>query len=165
VIFQDIIITVEVVTQLVLKSFMDFKVCPKQNRKKSIVKPDFNILTLWGFFDGASQGHPAEGGAGVVFYLNQTHCFHLKYAVGRESNNKEDIVALWVLLSLANRMGYQRLQGMGDSKLVIDWTKAVGCTEEERERERKREAQIFKNLRERERFGSLFYIIHKKYIF
>jgi hypothetical protein len=35
----------------------------------------------------------------------------------------------------------------------------------EREREREREAHIFKNLRERERFGSVFYIIHKKYIF
>jgi hypothetical protein len=31
--------------------------------------------------------------------------------------------------------------------------------------EREREAHIFKNLRERERFGSVFYIIHKKYIF
>jgi hypothetical protein len=29
-----------------------------------------------------------EGGVGFVFYLNQTHCFHLKYAVGRGSNNK-----------------------------------------------------------------------------
>jgi hypothetical protein len=83
---------------------MDFKVCPKQNRKKSIVKPDFNILTLWGFFDGASQGHPLEGGFGFVFYLNQTHCFHLKYAVSRGSNNKEDFFSLWVLLYLANQM-------------------------------------------------------------
>jgi hypothetical protein len=33
------------------------------------------------------------------------------------------------------------------------------------QREREREAHIFKNLRERERFGSVFYIIHKKYIF
>jgi hypothetical protein len=33
------------------------------------------------------------------------------------------------------------------------------------EREQEREAHIFKNLRERERFGSVFYIIHKKYIF
>jgi hypothetical protein len=29
------------------------------------------------------------------------------------------------------------------------------------EREREREAQIFKNLQERERFKSVFYIIHK----
>jgi hypothetical protein len=41
----------------------------------------------------------------------------------------------------------------------MDRTKAVGSAE------REREAQIFKNLRERARFGSVFYIIHKKYIF
>jgi hypothetical protein len=61
---------VEVVTQLVLKSCMEFKVCLKQKRKKSIVKPGFNMSTPWGFFDKVSQGHPAEGGDGVVFYLN-----------------------------------------------------------------------------------------------
>jgi hypothetical protein len=42
------------------------------------------------------------------------------------------------------------------SSLVI---KAVGSAE------REREAHIFKNLLERERFRSVFYIIHKKYIF
>jgi hypothetical protein len=42
-------------------------------------------------------------------------------------------------------------------------TKAVGSAE--REREREREAHIFKNRRERSVFGSVFYIIHKKYIF
>ena len=36
-------------------------------------------------------------------------------------------------------------------------SKAVGSAE----REREREAHIFKNLRERERFWSIFYIIHK----
>jgi hypothetical protein len=40
-----------------------------------------------------------------------------------------------------------------------------GEREREREREQEREAHIFKNLRERERFESVFYIIHKKYIF
>jgi hypothetical protein len=44
-------------------------------------------------------------------------------------------------------------------KVDHEGVKAVGSAE------REREAQIFKNLRERERFGSVFYIIHKKYIF
>jgi hypothetical protein len=42
---------------------------------------------------------------------------------------------------------------------IFHFHKAVGSTE------REWEAQIFKNLRERERFGSVFYTIHKKYIF
>jgi ribonuclease HI len=45
----------------------------------------------------------------------------LKYALGRGSNNKAEYVALWVLIYLANWMGCQRLQVLGDSKLVIDW--------------------------------------------
>jgi hypothetical protein len=90
---------------MVLNSFMDFKVSPNKKRKKSIVNPNFNMSTLWGFFNRVIQGHLAEGGDGVVFYLNQTHFFHLKYVVGKGSNKKVEFVALWVLLSIANQMG------------------------------------------------------------
>jgi len=119
-IFHNIIMSVEVVNQLVLKSFMDFKACPEKKRNKSIVNSDFNMSTSWGFFDRSSQGHPVEGGVGFVFYINQIHYFYLKNVVGRGSNNKEEFVSLWDLLSLSNWMGYWRLQVMGDSKLVID---------------------------------------------
>jgi hypothetical protein len=37
----------------------------------------------------------------------------------------------------------------------------LGARSGSAEREPEREAHIFKNLRERERFGSVFYIIHK----
>jgi hypothetical protein len=48
------------------------------------------------------------------------------------------------------------LESMSSSKsLPVIRTKAVGSGE------REREAQIFKNLQERERFESIFYIIHK----
>jgi hypothetical protein len=40
---------------------MDFKECPKQKKNKIIVKSTFNLSTPWGFFDGASQGHPGDG--------------------------------------------------------------------------------------------------------
>jgi hypothetical protein len=40
-------------------------------------------------------------------------------------------------------------------------TRLLGARSGSGEREREQEAHIFKNLRERERFGSVFYIIHK----
>jgi hypothetical protein len=60
------------------------------------------------------------------------------------------------------------LGGINNSNLMLSLVGAskprllgAGARSGEREREREREAHIFKNLRERERFGSVFYIIHK----
>jgi len=50
---------------------MNFKECSKQKKNKIFVKPAFGLSTPWGFFDGASQGHPVMGGAGGVFFYNQ----------------------------------------------------------------------------------------------
>jgi ribonuclease HI len=78
---------------------------------------------LWGYFDGASQGHPPSIGVGVVLFLNQNHYINIRYAPGGGSNNKDELIALWTLLETTKQKDIRKLQVMGDSKLVIDWEK------------------------------------------
>jgi len=67
------------------------------------------------------SGTSCYWGGGAALFLNQSHCYHMKYAVRRGTNNKAEFVAQWVLLSVASHLGCKRLQVMGDSKLVTDW--------------------------------------------
>jgi len=56
-----------------------------------------------------------------MLFLNQAHYMHIKYAPGRHSNNKVEFIALWTLLQVEReKKGVERLQVIGDSKLVID---------------------------------------------
>jgi ribonuclease HI len=43
------------------------------------------------------------------------------YNCGRGTNTKAKLMGAWETLSLASHMSLQRLQIMGDSKVVIDW--------------------------------------------
>jgi ribonuclease HI len=63
--------------------------------------PEMDFGTPWGFFDGASQGHPPMCGVGVVLFFNQSHYIHIRYAPGRGTNNRVEFIALWTLLNVA----------------------------------------------------------------
>jgi len=78
---------------------------------------------MWGYFDGASQGHPSSIGIGVVLFLNLNHYIYIRYAPSGGSNNKAKLVALCNLLKKTKQKDIRKLQVMGDSKLVIDWAK------------------------------------------
>jgi hypothetical protein len=85
--------------------------------------PSFNLSVAWGYFDGACQGVPGSCGAGIVLYLTFDHFFHLKFKVGLGTNNRGELIALWVLLNFAQDKGIRNIQVFGDSKLVVDWFK------------------------------------------
>jgi hypothetical protein len=74
----------------------------------------------WGFFDGASQGNPRKGRAGVLF-LKEGYSVSFKAALGEGSNNWTELNALWLLLRTATEYEADKIQIMGDSKVVIDW--------------------------------------------
>ena len=75
----------------------------------------------WGFFDGVAQGDPSMCGVGAVLYLEEGHFFHARWGLGEGTNNKAELMALYMLLLLAFEKGIQRLQVFGDSSVTINW--------------------------------------------
>lgn len=75
----------------------------------------------WGYFDGAAQGEPTVYGVGVVLHLNENHFFHLKWGLGEGTNNRVELLELYMLLIFAHEKGVQGIQFFGDSMNIIDW--------------------------------------------
>ena len=71
--------------------------------------------------DGASQGDPHIGRAGGIIYLDETNKISFKLGLGRATNNKVELSALWATMKIANDKELKRLHIYGDSKTVIDW--------------------------------------------
>jgi ribonuclease HI len=46
---------------------------------------------------------------------------YIRYAPGRGTNKRDKLIALWTLLETTKKKDIQKLQVLGDSKLVIDW--------------------------------------------
>jgi ribonuclease HI len=74
----------------------------------------------WGFFDGASKGHPPIYRAGKLLYLSKSHYYTIIYVMGTRSNNKVELVALWDLLFHVEMINLHKLHVFGDSQLVVD---------------------------------------------
>ena len=82
---------------------------------------NYIFLTPWGFLDGANQVHPAICEVGVVLFLNYSQYFHIHYTSSRRTNMKVEFIALSTLLHFATLKRVNRLQVMGNLKVVIDW--------------------------------------------
>ena len=63
----------------------------------------------WGYFDGAAQGDPSMCGAGAVLFLEEGHFFRARWGLGEGTNNKAELLALYMLLLLAHEEGIQKL--------------------------------------------------------
>jgi ribonuclease HI len=84
------------------------------------IMPKIDQGMAWGFFDGANQGHPLRCGVDMVLYLNQSNYVQIRYAFGRGSNNKDELLSLRTLLNIAQEKGMKSLYVFKDSKLLID---------------------------------------------
>jgi ribonuclease HI len=78
-----------------------------------------NITVAW--FDGAAQLDGILCGAGGVLKLPDFTVIRWVLNCGRGTNTKAELMGAWETLRLASHMSLQRLQIMGDSKVVIDW--------------------------------------------
>jgi hypothetical protein len=108
-IFRDMDIPLEVVTNHIISISKEFKVSLKRKIPWLPTMLALDLDTPWGFFDDASRGHPPQCRVGVVLYINQSHYMHIKYALGRSSNNIEKCIALWTLLAIAQEKGAKKL--------------------------------------------------------
>jgi ribonuclease HI len=89
---------------------------------------DYEVLLI--YFHGACQGHPPICRVGVILYVNHNHYIFIRYAPGAGTNNITEFIALWTLLEAANKKDLQKLQVMGDSKLVIDCARKKNSTQD-----------------------------------
>jgi ribonuclease HI len=74
-----------------------------------------------GFFDGASQERGAKCGVGAVIKCPFLGTFRLKMFCGNGTNTKGELLALWCILYFACYKKINRIQLVGDSKIIIDW--------------------------------------------
>ena len=77
--------------------------------------------TPWDIFDIASQGEPAIGGAGEVIHFSKTNQIYFKLGLGRVTNSKAILSALWATLKITKDKQIDKLNIYGDSKIVIEW--------------------------------------------
>lgn len=73
-----------------------------------------------GFFYGVSQDRGTRCGAGAVIKCPVLGTYRLKMNCSNGTNTKGQILALWCILSLACYKKIDRLQLVGDSKIIID---------------------------------------------
>lgn len=67
------------------------------------------------------QGDPPLCGVGAVLYLKEGHFFRARWGLGEGTNNKAELLALYMLLLLAHEKGIQWLQVFKDSSVIINW--------------------------------------------
>ena len=53
--------------------------------------------------------------------MTEDHSYRLKWGLGTRTNNKLELLALYMLLIFAHEKGLRRLQIFGDSMIVINW--------------------------------------------
>ena len=75
----------------------------------------------WDRFHYASQGNSSKGGSGGILYLSSDHSIPFKAGMGQDTNNFYEMMALKLVLKLAQEFGVTQLQIFGESMLVIKW--------------------------------------------
>ena len=78
-----------------------------------------------GFFDGASQNGFRGGGGLLLSIHNQNKNFGFWIGLGRGTNNRAELLALWALLKLARLLFCPNLKVYGDSKIIVDWASRI----------------------------------------
>jgi hypothetical protein len=78
----------EAVVGLVQKLSREHMHLEKAPKFRNIIEPVIDKEIPWGFFDGASQGHPARCGVGVVLFISANHYYNILYTPRRGSNMK-----------------------------------------------------------------------------
>ena len=73
------------------------------------------------FFDGATRSDRLSCGVGGVIKTSENLVYRWYLNVGAGSNTKAELLGIWATLTLANHLNIQRLQALGDSRVIIEW--------------------------------------------
>jgi ribonuclease HI len=85
----------------------------------------FTFLNV-GWFDGATQENKNLSGAGGVIKISKdtNHKWIFNCDIG--TNSRDELLDVWVTLTLAICLGLNQLQVIGYSKIVIEWLNCRG---------------------------------------
>jgi ribonuclease HI len=81
--------------------------------------------TIFAFFDGAALSNGLCCGAGGTFRAHRSRTTNWFLNCGAGTNNKAELLGLWVTLLLANFWSLNHICVLGDSKLVLDWINQI----------------------------------------
>ena len=76
-----------------------------------------------GFFDGASVNDIC--GASIFIKMNDHHVYKAYFTGGKGNNMKDELLGLWGLLFLAQKLSLSKWMEAGDSKVTIDWINGI----------------------------------------
>ena len=88
--------------------------------------------------------------------MDETNKIYFKFGIGRATNTKDELSALWATLKIANDKQLKRVHIYGNSKVVIDWE--IGKNDI-------RSPHIKNQLREIRDIQPSFEEVHFKYIY
>jgi len=91
-----------------------------QSNLHSIKASNRKIYGLRLFWRSLSRNPKYLWGRGSFFYL-KVNMYILKYATCEGINNRFEFYSLWLLLKCVANRETERVQVMGDSKLLMDW--------------------------------------------
>jgi hypothetical protein len=103
--------------------FVYCKINPEVKPHKIISMVHVDKSLTLGFFHGACQGPYSINGIGFILYFTKTQRAQVKGHIGRETNNKEELKALYYLLISSLDRAIDKLRSMGDSSMVINLMK------------------------------------------
>jgi ribonuclease HI len=108
--------------QIITKILLDIQ---EHKGSEEVIKVEYILSPIYfddkpiGFFDGVVVNDYC--GAGIYIKLNYDHSYKAHFAGGKGNNMKAEILGLWGLLFLAQRLTICRMMVVGDSKVTIDW--------------------------------------------
>jgi ribonuclease HI len=79
------------------------------------------VDTTTACFDGATQTGGKQCGAGGVIKTPDLSVYRWFFNCGEGSNTRAELLGVWATLTLATHLSLQKLQVLGDSKVVIEW--------------------------------------------
>ena len=92
----------------------------ERKKKKCQASGNWQELSLGLFWWGQPRRPPIGEERGII-HLDKTNKISFKVGLGRATNSKAKLSALWAIMKIAVDKQLKKVHIYGDSKIVIDW--------------------------------------------
>ena len=90
----------------------------KQNSQNIWTPMIDNMILVW-YFDGATEDDGSKCGVKAILHIEKDQYFKAMWNCGRGTNNRGELLALWMLLWVAQSYKITNLQVSGDSRIIL----------------------------------------------
>jgi hypothetical protein len=120
VIFNNLKPNIALVGSKFVVLFKDTDVKSKNLKARILKGPAFNYSIPWIYFDGAIQDQSSLSNAGKAIHISHSKSLFLNLGICQGTNTWERLMALWGHLISANSLSLDKLQIIGDSKIIVN---------------------------------------------